>query len=255
MHSRRCRRAMNGDDFRLSPSESARWHAIVSREWHPESQTQPMPDCGPRDVSDLTSPVIEMPRTLTIFRPQRPMVSPLAVGALAACTFAWLVVQRLIPTYEVATLTGLGRQERVIAVRELLVFSAVAAGAVLVVVASLSTWVIVYARYRLRRSAFDKAMSGATPAMRTVRPPNPATAVTWVLLLLTTSASAYWWITSRLDRALSGDAETVAWVNSAALAGIGWLAIIVLCIVGLAAWSAREARHRLRRAASDRASR
>ncbi len=76
-------------------------------------------------------------------------------------------------------------------------------------------------------------MSGATLATRTIRPPNPATAVTWILLLLTASAIAQWLITPRIERALSGDYDAIVWVSPAAVAGKAWLAIVIASMAGL----------------------
>ncbi|MBK9738750.1 MAG: hypothetical protein IPO93_04390 [Actinobacteria bacterium] len=59
-------------------------------------------------------------------------------------------------------------------------------------------WVIATARYRLRRSSCRLVASPPNPVTVNVVPPNPATAATWILLLLGATAAAGWWIPLQL---------------------------------------------------------
>ncbi|MDI1291086.1 MAG: hypothetical protein PSX37_14180, partial [bacterium] len=192
---------------------------------------------------------------LTIYLPRRPATLPLAISATLTGAVVWITVTGLAPAYRLATLITVPQYDRDDAVHQLTVTAALTTGTLLLAAASLSIWLVAYSRYRLRRASCDQVTSGAPASTRRVRPPNPVTAATWVLLLLTTSTSAWWWIVPHLNDAASNRSDAAAPLHNAIVGALAWLAIVLLCTAGLTTWTSREARHRLRRAATTTASR
>ena len=107
----------------------------------------------------------------------------MAAGVLALAASAWLTIQVLIPAYQRAGLAGISRSERAVEVHALTVAAALVAITLVVAACCFGVWVVATARYRLRRSSCRLVASQSTPVTVYVRPPNPATAATWILLL------------------------------------------------------------------------
>jgi hypothetical protein len=168
---------------------------------------------------------------------------------LAFAASAWLSIQFLIPIYRGAGLTGISRSERAIEVHTLTVAASLTALAVVVATGCFGVWAAATARYRLRRSSCRLVASQSTPVTLNVRPPNPATAATWILLLLAASTAAGWWIPLQLERTSGSPLDAREALHLAGVGGLVWLAVILLCMLGLTIWAAREARHRLRQTA------
>lgn len=240
---------MTNDDAGLSQTESAQWDAIVASEWPVESAilaTRISSTSFPPGASDA----ITEQRLITVYQPPRPRLLPLAVGALALAASAWLTIQVLMPAYQGAGLTGISRSQRAIEVHTLTVAASLTALAVVVAAVCFGVWAAATARYRLRRASCRLVASQSTPATRNVRPPNPATAATWILLLLASSTAGVWWIPLQLERTGGSPVDTSEALHLVGVGGSVWLAVFLLCASGLTTWAAREARHRLRRTAS-----
>ena len=103
----------------------------------------------------------------------------------------------------------------------------------------------------LRRSSCRLVASPSTPVTVHVRPPNPATAATWILLLLSVSTAAGWWIPLQLERTGGSPLDAIEALHLAGVGGLAWVAAFLLCAIGLTSWTVREARHRLRGQATD----
>ena len=240
---------MTDDDAGLSQTEAAQWDAIVSSEWPLESAiiaTRLSSTSIPSGASD----VVPEQRLVTIYQPRRPRLTPLTVGVMALAASAWLTIQILIPAYQGAGLTGISRSERAIEVHALTVAASLTALAVVLAAVCSGVWVAATARYRLRRSSCRLVASQSTPVTLNVRPPNPATAATWILLLLAASTAGGWWFPMQLERAGGSRVDASEALHLVGVGGLVWLAVFLLCMMGLTTWAAREARHRLRRAAA-----
>jgi hypothetical protein len=237
------------DDSGLSQTEAAQWDAIVSSEWPVEAAiltTQPSSASVPPGGGDGTA----QQRSVTLYRPRRPRLTPVAVGVLALATSAWLTIQVLIPAYQRAGQASISQSERAIEVQALTVATALTALAVVVAAGCFGVWVAATARYRLRRSSCRLVASQSTPVTRYVRPPSPATAASWILLLLAASTAAGWAIPLQLERTGGSPPVASEALHLAGVGGLAWLAVFLLCMLGLTTWAARETRHRLRRAAA-----
>ena len=241
---------MTDDDSGLSQTEAAQWDAIVASEWPIESAilTTQLSSAIRFHLAEPTESTEQ--RFVTVYQPRRPRLTPLAVGVLALAASAWLTIQVLIPAYQGAGQAGISRAERAVEVHDLTVAAALVAIALVVAVSCFGVWAVATARYRLRRSSCRLVASQSTPVTVYVRPPNPATAATWILLLLAASTAAGWWIPLQLERTGGSPVDASEALHLAGVGGLAWLAVFLLCAIGLTTWAAREARHRLRRTAS-----
>lgn len=240
---------MIDDDFTLDSNEADQWDAIVTNEWPSDlgSGTGSMRDA---DEDTDTRPVDDAaPRSMVVHYPRRPTMLPLAMGAMLTGVAAWVAVNLLVPGYHLAAITGLPRRDRAEAVHQLTITAAITAAILLLAASCCSTWLVSFARYRLRHTSCKEATAGTPTSTRVVRPPNPATSMTWALLLLIGSTIAWWWIVPRLDDASAPHSDALAPLNEAVAAGLAWLAVVLLCAGGVTLWASREARHRLRRSA------
>lgn len=243
---------MTNDDAGLSQTESAQWNAIVASEWPVESAilaTQMSSTCLASGASDA----ITEQRLITVYQPPRPRLTPLTVGISALAASAWLTIQILIPEFQGAGQAGISRAERAIEVHDLTIAAALVAISLVVAVSCIGIWTVATARYRLRRSSCRLVASHSTPVTVYVRPPNPATAATWILLLVSASTAAGCWIPLQLGNTAGSSSDTVEALRLAAVGGVAWLAVLLMCAIGLTAWAAREARHRLRGQATSAA--
>ena len=240
---------MTKDDFEISETEAARWDAIVASEWPIESAIIDTRLSSAWLPPGASGGITEQ-RLVTVYEPRRPPLTLLAVGALALAASAWLTLQILIPAYQGAGLTGISPSERAIEVHALTVAASLTALAVVVAAVCFGVWATATARCRLRRSSCHLVASQSASVTVNVRPPNPATAATWVLLLLAASTAGGWWIPLQLERTGGGPVEASEALHLVGVGGLVWLAVFLLCMLGLTTWAAREARHRLRRAAA-----
>ena len=60
------------------------------------------------------------------------------------------------------------------------------------------------------------------------------------------TAAAGWWIPLQLERTGGSPVDASEALHLAAVGGLAWLAVLLLCAIGLTTWASREARHRLR---------
>lgn len=248
MHSSRYPRAMTDDDFTLNFSDAAQWNAIVTSEW-PSRAAHPTTLPREKEASAIAAAFdAQTPELRTIYLPRRPAAAPLVMGMMLTVVSIWIALCHVVPAFQLAARTGLPRQTRADTVHQFTVAAALIAVISVLAVACCSVWLVSFARYRLRRSSCDHIAARTTTIGRYIHPPNPATAATWLLLLLTASAIAGWWIAPRLDTASSADPDAIDAFNAAVLGGLAWLAVVMLCAALLTIWAAREARHRLRRA-------
>jgi hypothetical protein len=243
---------MTNDDAGLSQTEAAQWSAIVASEWPGESAILTT------QLSSGSASVSEPGRTAgqgfaTVFQPRRPRLTPLAVGVSALAATAWLTIRLLIPAYQGAGLADISRSARAVEVHDLPIAAALVAISLVVAASCVGTWAVFAARYLLRRSSCRLVASHSTPPAACVRPPNPAAAAAWILLLLTASTAAGWWILMQLGRTSGSPVRAVEALHLAAMGGVAWLAVFLLCAIGLTVWVARESRHQLRCTASHRA--
>jgi len=243
---------MTEGDFELSETEAARWDAIVASEW-PIEATILTSQRSSRPALSAENDRTTGQAFVTVYQPRRPRLTPLAVGVLALAASAWLTFQILIPAYQRAGLAGISRSERAIEVHDLPIAAALAAISLVVAASCVGTWAVIAARYLLRRSSCRLVASHSTPPAACVRPPNPAAAAAWILLLLTASTAAGWWIPMQLGRTSGSPVRAVEALHVAAMGGVAWLVVFLLCAIGLTVWVARESRHQLRRTASHRA--
>lgn len=239
---------MTDDDAGLSQTEAAQWKAIVSSEWPIESAILTRQLSGTSVPSDGASGASEE-LSVTVYQPRRPRLTPLTLGVMALAASAWLTLQGLNPTYQHALLAGIPRRERALEVHDLIVTSGLTTIALAVAVSCFGVWAVATARYLLRRSSCRFVGSQSTAATVNVRPPNPATAATWVLLLLSVSAVAAWWIPVLLEATQGSSSDAVEALRMAAVGATTWLAVFLLCASALTVWAARESRHRLRQSA------
>ena len=241
---------MTDDDAGLSQTEAAQGDAIVSSEWPVESAiltTQLSSGSAPSGEADGTAEQ----RFVTVYQPRRPRLTPLTVGVLALAASVWLTIQVLTPAYRDAGQAGISRAERAVEVHDLTIAAAYVSIALVVAVSCIGIWAASTARYMLRRSSCRLVASPSTPVTVHVRPPNPATAATWILLLLSVSTAAGWWIPLQLQRAGSSPLDASEALHLAGVGGLAWVAAFLLCAIGLTSWTVREARHRLRGRATD----
>lgn len=244
---------MTGDDSGLSQTESAQWDAIVASEWPIESAI-PTTQLSSGSASSGEADGTAAQHFVTVYVPRRPRLAPLAVPVLALAGSAWLTIQVLNPAYQGASLAGISRAERAVDVHDLTIAAALVAITLVVAVSCIGIWAVTTARYRLRRSSCRLVASQSTPVTVYVRPPNPATAATWILLLLTATTAAGWWIPLQLERTGGSPLDTSEALHLAAMGGLTWLAMFLLSAIGLTVWVARESRHQLRCSASHGAS-
>lgn len=240
---------MINDDAGLSQTESAQWDAIVASEWPVESAilaTQTSSTFFPSGASGATTEQ----RLITVYQPRRPRLTPLTVGVLALATTAWLIIRLLVPVYQRAGQADISRADRAVEVHNLTIAAALVTITLVVAVSCIGIWAVTTARFRLRRSSCRLVASQSTPVTVYVRPPNPATAATWILLLLSASTAAGWWAPLQLGNTARSSSDAVEALHLAAVGAVAWLAVLLLCMLGLTTWAAREARHRLRRAAA-----
>jgi lysylphosphatidylglycerol synthetase-like protein (DUF2156 family) len=241
---------MTDDDFTLDPSEAARWDDIVTREWSSElahSTTQARDEDASTDTTVLDA---YTPPTLKIYLPRRPATLPLAISAMLTGVVVWVAITFLAPGYQRAVTSEVARDDRAEAMHQVTITGAVIAVVLLIAASSVSVWLVAFARYRLRRASCRRIALSTPATMRYFRPPNPVTAAIWVLLLLTVSAVAWWWISSRIDVASAPTSDAAASLHDTAVGVLTWLGIALLCAGGLALWASREGRHRLRRSAA-----
>lgn len=245
---------MTDDDFELDPADEAQWNVIVSSEWPEAEPRVPIrDDLAPFPPGESAAGAQQT--LVTIYCPRRPAPGPLATAVVSASVAVWMTIAVLIPTYQLATAGGVSRHGRADDIHRLTVDAVIVAFAFALTVGGLAVWIVMYSRYRLRRSCYDQVIRRATPIPQYVRPPNPATPVAWIVLLLTTSGVATWWIPQHLQSALAIGSDPVDATQAAALGMLTWLVTFVLCAAGATTWACRETRHRARRSASQRASR
>ena len=245
---------MTDDDFELDPADEAQWDAIVSSEWPEAEPRVPIRvDLAPAPLGDSAAGALQT--LITIYRPRRPAPGLLAAAVVAASVAVWMVIAVLNPAYQLATARGVSPHGRADDIHRLTVDALIVVLAFALTVGCLAVWIVLYSRYRLRRSCYDQVVRQATPITQYVRPPNPATPVAWIVLLLLPSGVATWWIPQQLQSALAIGSDRVDAMQSAALGTLTWLVTFVLCAAGVTTWACRETRHRARRSASRRASR
>ena len=244
---------MTDHDSRLSHTEAAQWDAIVASEWPIEAAILTTQLSSGSPPSGVTARTAEQ-RFVTVYQPQRPRLTPLAAGISALAASAWLTIQILIPAYQGAGQAGISRAERAVEVHDLTIAAALVAITLVVAVSCIGIWTVATARYRLRRSSCRLVASHSTPVTVYVRPPNHATAATWILLLFSASTAAGWWIPLQLGNAAGSSSDAAEGLRLAAVGAVAWLAVLPLCAIGLTVWVARESRHQLRCTASHRAS-
>ena len=185
-----------------------------------------------------------------MYQPRRPGLTPLTLCALAFATSAWLTIQAVNPAYQRAVLAGISRSERAAEVHDFTVAAVLVAIAVVVASGCIGIWTVAAARYRLRRSSCRLIATGSNQRTVHVRPPNPATVAAWILLIVGASSAGAWWIPMQLERSSRNSLEAIGALHLAALGATTWLAVFLLCAIGLTMWAAREGRHRLRRDAA-----
>ena len=241
---------MTDDSSGLSQTEAAQWEDIVASEWPIESAILTTQLSSGSASSREVDGTAEQ-RFVTVYQPRRPRLPPLTAGVLALATTAWLIIRFLVPAYQGAGQVGISRAERSVEVHDLTIAAALVAIILVVAVSCIGIWMVATARYRLRRSSCRLVASQSTPVAVYVRPPNPATAATWILLLLIASTAAGWWIPLQLENAAGSSTDAVEALRLAAVGTVAWLAVLLLCGSGLATWATRESRHRLRRSASS----
>jgi hypothetical protein len=239
---------MTGDDPGLSQAKTAQWDAIVASEW-PIGSAILATQLSSASSTPGACDAVDRQRLVTVYQPRRPRWAPLILGAIALAGCAWLAFEVLAPAYQRAGLTIVSRSERAIAVHDLTVAASLTALAIAAAAGCLGAWAAATSRYLLRRSALRLAAGQSAPITKRVRPPNPATAVTWILLLLMSSAAAGWWIPLQLQRTDGNGLDVGEALHLAALGGWVWLASLLLGAGGLTVWVARESRHQLRRRA------
>jgi len=238
---------MTDDDFRLNSSDADQWHAIVTNEWSSRLARRPMRMCEEAEVADTRSVHAKTPLSIVVYRPRRPSMLPLAMSAMLTGVVMWAVVDYLAPTYRLAALAVATQGHRAEAVHQLTVSAAIIAAPLLLASACCCAWLVAFARYRLRLTSFHHASVGTPTTTRVVRPPNPVTAMSWVLLLLIGSVIAWCRIAPRSAEASSTQPEAGAALDEAVVAGLAWLAVLLLCTGAMTVWASRESRHRLRR--------
>jgi len=238
------------DDSGLSRSEAVEWDAIVAKEWPIESAILTTQLSSGSAQSGGADGAAEQ-RFVTVYQPRRPRLTPLTVGVLAVAASVWLTIQVLIPAYRGAGQGGISRAERAVEVHDLTIAAAYSSFALVVAVSCIGIWAASTARYMLRRSSCRLVASPSTPVTVHVRPPNPATAATWILLLLSVSTAAGWWIPLQLERTGGSPLDAIEALHLAGVGGLAWVAAFLLCAIGLTSWTVREARHRLRGQATD----
>lgn len=236
---------MTDGDSELSRSEEAQWDAIVSSEWPIESAILTTQLSGTSVPSNGASDTYGQ-LFVTVYQPRRPRLAPLAAGVLMLAASAWLTNKVLYPAYVRASLAGISRSDRAVDVHALTVGAVLVAITLVAAACCFGVWVIATARYRLRRSSCRLVASPPNPATVYVRPPNPASAATWILLLQGMTAATYWWISLQLERTSGSTVDAIEALHLAAVGGWAWLAALLLCAIGLTTWASREARHRLR---------
>lgn len=236
---------MTDGDFGLIESEAAQWDAIVSREWPIETAVATTQRSS-RNVPSDRSTSNARQRFVTVYQPRRPRLTPLAIGAAASVASAWLAIKDLNPAFHLVVLPGISRHDRVDAVHDLTVAAVLVTIALAVATGCLGIWTVSTARYRLRRSACRLAVGRSNPTTVYIRPPNPATAAAWILLLLFASAAAGWWIALQLGATSRSGLDAIEAVHLATIGAFAWLAVFLMCSTALATWAARESRHRLR---------
>lgn len=240
---------MTDDGFELDPADEAQWNAIVSSQWpEPEPRVPIRVDLAPAPPGESAAGAQQT--LITIYRPRRPAPGPLAAAGVAASVAVWMVIAVLLPAYQLATVRGVSRHGRADDIHQLAVDALLVALALALAAGCVAAWIVMYSRYRLRRSSYDQVTSTSTPRPRHLRPPNPATAAAWLLLLLSTSGVAGWWISLQLERASGIGYDPLVATQSAAIAALTWLVLFILCVAGTTFWAARETRHRLRHTAN-----
>ncbi|MHB1164551.1 MAG: hypothetical protein ACYC3K_04850 [Candidatus Nanopelagicales bacterium] len=240
---------MTDDGFELDPAEVEQWNSIVSSEWPAETvlvSTQ----------VDLATAWRNAPSAgaeqhiLTMYRPRRPALGALVAAIVAACGSGWVFMTLVAPAYQLAVSRGISPHERAHEIHQLTAAAMLVAVALALTAGGVAAWIVAYCLYRLRRSSCEQVTRGVSPLTRYVRPPNPATAATWILILLGVSVVAGWWIPLHLEAASGSGPAAIRELRLAAMGGLGWLAVFLVCAVGLTTWASREAGHQLRRRAA-----
>ncbi|MDO8308967.1 MAG: hypothetical protein Q7V58_11490 [Actinomycetota bacterium] len=237
------------DDERtyLTKLEAARFNDIVGREW-PTSQRDASSHLD-RSTAPLPVTMSRGHERMTVFRPQRP--SPMIAGTGLVMLAASLIATAHfgLPTVNDIVDQGLSASLRANAAQALAASAARAAFGIVASLAVCAAWMVWWARYRLRRSAWRTVLNGNVhPIERQVCPPNIATALSWAGILVAATILAGWWLPNQLD--LLAKSRSTAVVNHLSeqltWAGIVWCAITVACMAGLAVWACREGRHQIR---------
>lgn len=241
---------MTGDDAELSQAETTQWDDVVASEWPIDSAILPT-QLSSTSSTPGACDAVDLQRLVTVYQPRRPGLTPLVLGAVALVGCAGLIIQVLVPAYQRAGLTSTSRSERPIAVHDLTMAASLTALTIMVATGCLGAWAVATSRYLLRRTAFRRAAGRSAQVTVYVRPPNPATAATWILLLVTSSAAAGWWIPLQLARTTVSQFYGGEALSLAAAGASAWLALFLASASGLTVWVAREARHRIRRGAAQ----
>ena len=241
---------MTDDNSGLSQTEAAQWEAIVASEWPIESAilTTQLPS-GSASSGEADGTAEQ--RFVTVYQPRRPRLTPLTAGVVALATTAWLIIRLLIPAYQGTGQAAVSKAERAVEVHDLTIAAALVAIILVVAVSCIGIWTVATARYLLRRSSCCLVASQSTPVAVYVRPPNPATAATWILLLVSASTAAGWWIPLQLQRTGGSPLDASEALHRAGMGGLAWVSAFLACAIGLTSWTVREARHRLRGQATD----
>ena len=243
---------MTDDNSGLSQTEATQWDAIVASEWPAETALVAVGvdlAIAPSSENGATS----NQHIVMIFRPRRPRVAPLLAAIIAISAGTWVFLGVLVPKYRSIAARGYSPPERASEIHQLTVAAVLVAVALALALGCLAVWMVAYSRYRLRCSSCTQVTRQLDRAAPYIRPPNPATAAAWILLLLNASGVAGWWIPLQLRKVWAAGADTSETLRLASSGALAWLVICVLCAMALTTWAVRESRHRLRCAASGAA--
>jgi hypothetical protein len=238
------------EDAALTDHETRTFDDIVRQEWPEEEGRVGESGCP---ESEQAEPTARVPVVITVYRPRRPTPWPLLLGlsVLAAiAAFTGTTVVTAVGATSAVTLTALERSD---AARQVAAMTVVAGAGIVLALAMLGAWVVLLGRFRLRRSAWRIAVAEAHHAVeRRVRPPNPATALAWAAALILATIAAGWWLPIQLEELAVAPALSAArdLTTQFTLAATAWCGIALSSAIGLTAWTCREARHQIRRAAN-----
>lgn len=231
----------------LTELEAARFDDIVGREW-------PRADLGEAGPQDRSSPPSLQstgpePGHITVFQPRRP-APPVALAGLLTLSMTAAASRH----FGMAAFAGtvdrtLSAAARIDAAHTVTVICVAAGVGIAASLTVCGAWLVGWAHYRLRRSAWRTALDRTVPGIeRHVRPPNIATALAWTGLLVGVTIVAGWWVPNQLDLLATSRSAGLQHHLSEQLiaAGIVWCGIAVASMAGLTVWACREGRHQIR---------